>query len=114
MAEAGVDISMQSSKDLRGLSDRDFEYVVTVCNKAKESCPVFPGRTRLIHKGFDDPPELAAGARTEEEAMGHYRRVRDEIRSFVKSMPDSLDSAAWDMNKITSDAIGGFLKDYKP
>lgn len=113
MAEAGVDISSQTSKGLNQMTDRSFDYVVTVCNKAKESCPVFPGRTKVIHRGFDDPPDLAGGARTEEEAMSHYRRVRDEIRDFVESMPDSLDAAVSDMQKSTSDAISGFLKDYK-
>jgi arsenate reductase (thioredoxin) len=112
MAEAGVDISTHGSKDLHALADRDFDYVVTVCNKAKESCPVFPGRTHMIHKGFDDPPNLAADAATEEEAMSHYRRVRDEIRAFVENMPDSLNETP-DGQTSLSDAIDGFLKNYK-
>jgi arsenate reductase (thioredoxin) len=52
---------------------------------------VFPAKTRLLHAGFDDPPRLAAGARTEEEAMVHYRRVRDEIKAFVEKLPKILD-----------------------
>lgn len=65
----------------------EFDYVITLCDNAKESCPYFPAKTRLLHRGFDDPPRLAAGARDEEEAMSHYRRVRDEIRAFVETLP---------------------------
>jgi arsenate reductase len=67
-----------------------FDYVVTVCDDAHESCPLFPGKAKIIHVGFDDPPRLAAGARTEEERLTPYRRVRDEIREFVKGLPDVL------------------------
>lgn len=90
MAEAGVDISRQESKSVLGLRDIPFDYVITVCGHADENCPVFPGRTRVIHHGFDDPPRLALNAKTEEDALNHYRRVRDEIRDFVASLPDSL------------------------
>jgi arsenate reductase len=90
MAEAGVDISGQRSKHVRELSDVPFDYVVTVCGNARESCPVFPGRPQVVHMGFDDPPRLAKEARTEDEALSHYRRVRDEIRQFVESLPESL------------------------
>ena len=90
MAEAGVDISGHRSKHVRELSAVTFDYVVTVCGNAQESCPAFPGRTRIVHVGFDDPPRLAREARTEEEALGHYRRVRDEIRTFVETLPESL------------------------
>jgi arsenate reductase len=83
MAEAGVDISGQRSKTVADLEAREFDLVVTVCDAAAENCPVFPGRTRVIHRSFDDPPKLAAGARTEEEALAHYRRVRDELREFI-------------------------------
>jgi arsenate reductase len=92
MAEAGVGIENQRSKDLGGLVDAGFDYVVTVCDYARESCPVFPGDTRVVHAGFDDPPRLASSARSEEEALPHYRRVRDEIRAFVETLPDSLGS----------------------
>ena len=90
MAEAGVDISGNRSKHVRELSEVAFDYVVTVCGNARESCPVFSGRTKVVHVGFDDPPRLAKEARTEEEALTHYRRVRDEIRRFVETLPDSL------------------------
>jgi arsenate reductase len=94
MNEAGVDISGQSSKTLADLEGVAFDYVVTVCGHAHEHCPVFPGGATVVHAGFDDPPRLARGARTEEEAMPHYRRVRDEIRAFVESLPESLPAAS--------------------
>jgi arsenate reductase len=90
MAEAGVDISHHRSKDVSTLADVDFDFVVTVCDRAHESCPFFPARTKVLHVGFDDPPRLAAGAGTDDEAMTHYRRVRDEIKRFVEGLPDSL------------------------
>jgi len=90
MAEAGVDISGHRSKHVDELRDIEFDYVVTVCGHAHESCPVFPGRAKVVHVGFDDPPALAAGAADEEEALAHYRRVRDEIRRFVSKMPGVL------------------------
>ncbi|RME31441.1 MAG: arsenate reductase ArsC [Candidatus Zixiibacteriota bacterium] len=90
MAEAGVDISGHRSKSLAELSEVTFDYVVTVCSKADENCPVFPGPTKRIHVAFDDPPALARDAKTEEEALVHYRRVRDEIRAFVESLPERL------------------------
>jgi arsenate reductase (thioredoxin) len=90
MAEAGVDISGHRSKHLEELRNIPFDYVVTVCDHANESCPVFPGKVRRVHVSFDDPPRLARNARTEEEALGHYRRVRDEIRAFVEKLPEAL------------------------
>lgn len=86
MAEAGVDISRQHSKHVNELAGILFDYVFTVCDSANESCPIFPGRTRHIHVGFDDPPRLAKDARNEEEALAHYRRVRDEIREFIETI----------------------------
>ena len=92
MAEAGVDISGHQSQRLDDLGDMAFDVVVTVCGNAHERCPIFPGgKTRVVHVGFDDPPALARGAATEEEAMGHYRRVRDAIRDFVETLPEGLD-----------------------
>ena len=90
MAEAGIDISHQKSKTVAQLPTRDFDYVVTVCDNARESCPIFPGKARMVHVGFEDPPKLATGARTEEEVLAHYRRVRDEIKAFVLTLPRSL------------------------
>jgi arsenate reductase len=88
MNEAGIDISKQKSKDIGSLGNQEFDYVVTLCNNARESCPYFPAKTRLIHKGFDDPPKLAEYAQTDEEAMAHYRRVCDEITAFVMGLPE--------------------------
>jgi arsenate reductase len=90
MAEAGIDISKQSSKPVDELRGIAFDYVVTVCDHANESCPFFSGNVKRVHVSFDDPPRLAATAKTEDEALGHYRRVRDEIRRFVEQMPDIL------------------------
>jgi arsenate reductase len=86
MAEAGVDISAHESKLVIDLLPVGFDLVVTVCDNARETCPVFPGDERVIHRAFEDPPFLAQGAATEEEALGHYRRVRDEIREFVEGL----------------------------
>jgi len=90
MAEAGVDISGQRSKHVDELRDVPLDYAVTVCDHANETCPVFPGRVRRVHVGFDDPPRLARDAKTEAEALGHYRRVRDEIHRWVETLPGSL------------------------
>lgn len=83
MREAGVDISGQSSKLASSLADVPFDLVITVCGHADENCPAFLGRARVVHVGFDDPPKLAKMAASDEEALGHYRRVRDEIRQFI-------------------------------
>jgi arsenate reductase len=91
MAEVGVDISRQRSKHVNELKDVAFDYVVTVCDQAHESCPLFPGKTRILHVGFDDPPRMAQAAKTEEEALECYRRVRDEIRKFVETLPGGLE-----------------------
>lgn len=94
MAEAGVDISHHQSQTLDDLQaaghQLDFDVVFTVCGHADETCPAFPGNTRKIHVGFDDPPKLAASAASEEEAFTHYRRVRDEIREFVTTLESWL------------------------
>jgi arsenate reductase len=90
MAEAGVDISNHRSKHVNEFKDVQFDYVVTVCGHANENCPVFPGETKRIHAGFDDPPKLAENARTENEALDCYRRVRDQIKDFVETLPESL------------------------
>jgi arsenate reductase len=88
MAEAGVDISDQYSKTLDELPRDHFDHVVTLCGHASETCPWFPGQ--VIHHGFDDPPKLAASVASEEEALQHYRRVRDEIRDYIKNLPAEL------------------------
>jgi arsenate reductase (thioredoxin) len=90
MVEAGVDISGQTSKHIDALQGIEFDYVITLCDHANESCPLFSGKTRRLHMGFDDPPKLASNAANEEEAMAHYRRVRDEIKRFVEKLPEVL------------------------
>lgn len=90
MAEVGLDMSGQPSKAIADIEHIPFDYVVTVCSDAHESCPVFPGRAKVVHVGFDDPPRLAAHATSEAEALAHYRRVRDEIRAFIEQFPEVL------------------------
>ena len=94
MAEAGIDISRQRSKSVADLGDLEFDYVITLCDDAQQSCPFFPAKTAIIHHGFDDPPVLARDASDEEEALRHYRRVRDEIKAYVETMPESLKKEA--------------------
>lgn len=90
MAEAGVDISGQRSKHVAELNDIPLDFIVTVCDQANEACPVIPGKAQRLRVGFDDPPRLAADAKTEEEALPHYRRVRDGIRHFVEHLNDLI------------------------
>jgi thioredoxin type arsenate reductase len=108
MREAGVDISGHSSKrpDEIGVP---FDVVVTVCDSAHEACPVFAG-ARTVHVGFDDPPRLAKGAASDDEAMPHYRRVRDEIRAFIERLPAAIatDPAA---SAADPDALRGQVRD---
>lgn len=93
MKEAGVDIASQASQHVEEFKHIDFDYVVTVCDHAREQCPVFPGSVKQKHMAFDDPPQLAKEAKTEEEELAIYRRVRDEIKSFVESLPGALEQS---------------------
>jgi arsenate reductase len=90
MAEAGVDISAHRSTHVKEVLDIPFDAVITVCDNARESCPIFPRPVRKIHKNFDDPPFLAKSAKSETEVLNIYRRVRDEIRTFVETLPQTL------------------------
>lgn len=90
MAEAGVDISSHFSKTTAELGPIDFDYVVTVCGHANETCPFFPAKTKVVHVGFEDPPKLTKQLPDGEEKLAVYRRVRDEIRSFVTRLPGAL------------------------
>jgi arsenate reductase len=90
MREAGVDITSQHSKHVDELAEVEFDYVVTVCDNAAESCPLFRGNAKVVHHAFDDPPRLAREAANEEEGLEHYRRVRDEIRDYVAALPQLL------------------------
>jgi arsenate reductase len=92
MAEAGVDITSHYSKTLEDLAGVDLDVVVTVCGHAHETCPMFPGNAKVVHVGFDDPPKLAAGETDPEKALSHYRRVRDDIRAFVETLPQAVET----------------------
>ncbi len=89
MAEAGVDISMQTSKYIDDLGGIDFDYVVTLCDNASKQCRAFGGGARLIHRAFEDP-YFATG--TDEEVMAAFRKARDDIRAFVETLPEALES----------------------
>lgn len=95
MREAGVDISNHQSKLLDSLRAVDFDVVVTVCGHAHETCPMFPGNAKVIHVGFDDPPKLAPSPDesgvTRDDVLAPYRRVRDEIKAFVETLPEALE-----------------------
>ncbi len=90
MTEAGVDISHHKSKNIGEFKEVALDYVITVCGHANETCPVFPGNIIVIPHSFDDPPALAKETTSEEEALNHYRRVRDEIRDFVQTLPEAI------------------------
>ncbi len=88
MAEAGVDISTHKSQHVDEFSQIDFDYVVTLCDNAAENCPVFSGKAKIVHKPFDDP-YFASGS--EEQIMATFRKVRDDIKMFIETMPESLE-----------------------
>jgi arsenate reductase len=94
MKEVGIDPTIhQTSKTLKSVLDAgvQLDLVITVCGHAHETCPIFPsGTTTVVHVGFEDPPELEKTAASPEEALNHYRRVRDQIRDFVANLPGSL------------------------
>ena len=85
MKEAGVDISSQKSENVNSMLEIPFDYVITVCGHADEHCPIFPGKARKIHHGFDDPPKLAAEIEDKEQKLEPYRRVRDEIKAYLQN-----------------------------
>jgi len=90
MAEVSIDISKQGSKSLDEMRHIEFDYVITLCDNAQKTCPTFPAKTRVMHVGFEDPPGLAANAKDEQEAMGHYRRIRDQIKAFVDKLSQAF------------------------
>lgn len=88
MGESGVDISRHQSKHVEELIHIPFDFVITLCGDARDTCPIFPGEaTRIIHRGFDDPSRAEG---TEEEVLAFFRRVRDEIREYIEGMPDNI------------------------
>ncbi len=100
MAEAGVDISRQHSKTVEELGPVRFDFVVTVCGHAMEHCPIFPGKAKVVHVGFDDPPKLSAGLPDGEAKLAIYHRVRDEIRAFIETLPEALAGAPSDKANV--------------
>ena len=88
MAEEGVDISMQKSKHIDEFSQIDFDYVVTLCDNAAENCPVFTGKAKMFHRPFEDP-YFASGS--EGQIMATFRKVRDDIKKFIETLPQSLE-----------------------
>ena len=94
MQEAGVDITGHKSQHIYEFRDVPLDVVVTVCGHAHETCPYFPANCKVVHVGFGDPPkmakELADKGVSEEEQLECYRGVRDEIKIFVETLPDSL------------------------
>lgn len=92
MKKAGVDISAHYSKTTDELPDEKFDFVVTVCDAAKEACPYFPG-VKFVHVGFQDPPRLTKDMTDEDEIMKVYERVRDEIKDAIQRLPKLLGDA---------------------
>jgi arsenate reductase (thioredoxin) len=88
MREVGVDISRQRSKSVEEFAGREFDYVITVCDNARENCPIFSGRTERVHWSFDDP---AAVVGEWEERLAAFRRVRDEIDTRLREWASELD-----------------------
>ncbi len=91
MAECGVDISHHPSQHLDDFKDQIFDFVITVCGHAHENCPWFPGNSKVIHMGFDDPPQMAKTFDNDKKEMDCYRRVRDDIKAYVLTLPESLE-----------------------
>ncbi len=91
MREAGVDIGQQVSKTVAELGTTRFDLVVTVCADADQQCPAFSGATKVVHRGFEDPPRLALKTQDEEQALDCFRKVRDEIRTYVENLPRELE-----------------------
>lgn len=87
MGEAGIDISHHISKEVGSVMNIPFDYVITVCSNAERNCPIFPGKARRLHVGFEDSPSLAKLAQNEEEALLYFRSVRDKIRTFIETLP---------------------------
>lgn len=90
MNEAGIDMSAHRSKTIDVVDLQSFDFIITVCDHAHESCPVVPEGCRVIHQGFDDPPRLAGNLQDKEEILTCYRRVRDEIKNYIRKLPEQV------------------------
>jgi len=91
MAEEGVDIASHKSQHVDEFSDVEFDYVITLCDNAKEQCPIFPGDAKLVHRAFNDPVMMIG---TDDQVIAAFRRTRDEIKAFVETLPQSLEGEA--------------------
>ncbi len=90
MAESGIDLSSHKSQLLEEFDVSAFDHIITVCDHAQESCPILPSSCRVIHRNFADPPRLAEKFSDKEDKLNCYRKVRDEIRDYIKKLPDLL------------------------
>ncbi|MBK7708689.1 MAG: arsenate reductase ArsC [Acidobacteria bacterium] len=82
LAEIGIDISGNRSKSVDEFASREFDFVLTVCDNAKENCPYFPAKTRVIHRMFEDPVDAGGDFETRVAA---FRKVRDEISTYLRT-----------------------------
>ena len=87
MKELGIDIRFQRSKSVDEFSDQSFDYVLTVCDNARETCPVYPGHTNRLHQAFEDP---AATDGSEDARLAAFRRVRDQLRSWLGDLAQKV------------------------
>lgn len=90
MEEAGVDITEHKSQHIDEFKNIDLDYIVTVCGHANENCPIFPAKCQVIHVGFDDPPKMAEECDDDEDKLNCYRKVRDQIKKFIETLPEGL------------------------
>jgi len=88
MLEIGIDISLHRSKSIDEFKGKNFELVATVCDRAKENCPFFPSGKRVMHQQFEDPSEIKG---SDEEIMKGFRRIRDELSSWIKNTFEEID-----------------------
>jgi arsenate reductase len=84
MRELGIDISGQRSKGVEEFAGQRFDYVLTICDNARESCPIYPGHANRLHRSFDDPATVEG---SEDERLAAFRRVRDQIRDYLRGFP---------------------------
>jgi arsenate reductase (thioredoxin) len=91
MKELGIDISSHRSKHVDEFAGQQFDYILTVCDNARESCPIFPGKSVMIHHSFEDPAALQG---SEPERLAAFRRVRDQLREYLRTFPPAMTGAA--------------------
>jgi arsenate reductase len=90
MEEIGIDISGQRSKSVDKFSNQEFDYVITVCDNARQSCPFFPGKCEFLHWNLEDPAEAQG---SEEERLSVFRKIRDQIKDYIVGMISSSGAA---------------------